>query len=139
MSRLVETSLASQQEYDRAQALLEQAQAKVAVARADVAAADLDMDYATVEAPIAGHIGESRVDVGSLVTANQTGALAVVTALDPIYVDLSLPRAVGDRLRRTSQSVSAIGVSLVDELTGLTWPVGVRPLRITVSPSRLAP
>uniref|UniRef100_UPI0030F38286 efflux RND transporter periplasmic adaptor subunit n=1 Tax=Paraglaciecola sp. TaxID=1920173 RepID=UPI0030F38286 len=46
-------------------------------------------NYSKVSAPIDGQISKSAVTVGALVSANQSNALATVTQLDPIYVDLT--------------------------------------------------
>ena len=50
--------------------------------------------------PISGRIGRSTVTPGALVTANQTSALATVTQLDPIYVDLNQSATTLLRLKR---------------------------------------
>jgi membrane fusion protein (multidrug efflux system) len=46
------------------------------------------MRFTRVPAPISGRIGLSAVTEGALVTANQPEALATITRLDPVYVDI---------------------------------------------------
>lgn len=82
--RLLNTNAVSRQQYDDAQAAWKQAQAEVQVAR-------IDVQYTKVLAPISGRIGRSAVTEGALVTNGQAQALATVTQLDPIYVDVNQP------------------------------------------------
>jgi membrane fusion protein (multidrug efflux system) len=79
----------SVQDYDDAAAAAKEAQADIATARANIEQAKINLDYTKVLSPIAGHVGRSTVTPGALVTANQTVALATVTQLDPIYVDVN--------------------------------------------------
>jgi membrane fusion protein (multidrug efflux system) len=64
------------------------AQANYLQAKANAQAARINLDYTRITAPITGRIGASSVTEGALVTANQATALATVSTLDPIYVDI---------------------------------------------------
>jgi membrane fusion protein (multidrug efflux system) len=66
------------------------------VAQAAVDLAKVNLDYTKVYAPISGQIGRSFVTDGTLVTANQSQALAMITQLDPIYVDMQQSLAETD-------------------------------------------
>jgi membrane fusion protein, multidrug efflux system len=90
----------SKQDYDDAAASAKEAEADIASARAAIEQARINLAYTKVLAPIAGRIGHSAVTPGALVTANQTSALATVTQLDPIYVDLNQPVTTLLRLRQ---------------------------------------
>ena len=79
----------SKQDYDDAAASAREAQADIASARASIEQARINLNYTKVLSPISGRIGRSSVTPGALVTANQTTALATVTELDPIYVDVN--------------------------------------------------
>jgi membrane fusion protein (multidrug efflux system) len=79
----------SRQDYDDAVAANEQAKADVEAAVAALEQAHINLNYTHVDAPISGRISRSAVTPGALVTANQTGALATVQQLDPIYVDVT--------------------------------------------------
>lgn len=79
----------SKQEYDDAKAATAQGEAAVAVAKAAIKSARINVDYTRLMSPISGRIGKSIVTEGALVTAGQADALAVVTQLDPIYVDMT--------------------------------------------------
>ncbi|MEO9340424.1 efflux RND transporter periplasmic adaptor subunit [Mesorhizobium sp. SB112] len=85
---LAKTNAVSAQTLDDARSTLLQAQADEEAAKADLQTAQINLDNAIVRAPIAGIIGVSTVSVGSLVTENQTDAMATIRQIDPIHVDL---------------------------------------------------
>ncbi|MDZ4309066.1 MAG: efflux RND transporter periplasmic adaptor subunit [Cypionkella sp.] len=94
--------------------------ASYAAAQAAVDVAQLDLDRTTVRSPIAGVAGISNVSIGALVTANQADALATVTRLDPIYIDVSDSSAGMLRVRAQIDDGclklgSKVGVALVLE------------------------
>lgn len=86
---LVNSSAISQQNYDDVIATKKTTEADVAVAKAALELAEINLGYTRVAAPIAGRISRSSVTSGALVTSDQTTALATVTQLDPIYIDLN--------------------------------------------------
>lgn len=103
---LVETNAISKQEFDDLQAAQKLASADVAAARAAVdtsraalESAKLNLSYATISAPISGRIGRTLITEGTLVTANDQNALAVIQQLDPIYVTLTQSSVEMARLR----------------------------------------
>ncbi|WP_320203208.1 efflux RND transporter periplasmic adaptor subunit [Agrobacterium rosae] len=85
---LAKTSAVSAQTLDDARSTLLQAQADEEAARAARETAQINLDDTVIRAPIAGIIGISTVSVGSLVTENQTDAMATIRQVDPIHVDL---------------------------------------------------
>lgn len=90
----------SQQEFDDADASVQQADADVAAAHAACETNRINLRYTRITAPVSGRIGRSSVTPGALVTANQTVALATVQKLDPVYVDLTQSSTAILRLRR---------------------------------------
>jgi membrane fusion protein (multidrug efflux system) len=82
----------------------EDAQFALAQAQADADTARINLDYTHIVSPITGRIGASAVTEGALVTAQQTAALATVSALDPIYVDIDQSSAEVLSLRRAAQA-----------------------------------
>jgi membrane fusion protein (multidrug efflux system) len=103
-----------------AQATAAAAQASLAQAQATLDTVTLDLDRTTVISPIIGVAGVPLVSVGTLVTANQTDPLAVVTRLDPIYIDVSDSSAGMLRIRSQIDDGSLkpntkVGVALVLE------------------------
>ena len=79
----------TQADLDTARAQLLQDQAAVSRAEAAVDTAQITLDRATITSPIDGVAGIPETSVGDLVTSGQSDALTTVTALDPIFVDLS--------------------------------------------------
>ncbi len=99
-ARLVKVNGVSQQDYDDASAAAKQARAEVALSRAALESAEIDLERTTIKAPIDGRIGRTLVTSGALVNANQAQELAVINALDPIYVDVAQSSAELLRLKR---------------------------------------
>lgn len=99
-ARLVKVNGVSQQDFDDAFAAAKQASAEVALARAAFASASIDLERTVIKAPIEGRIGRTLMTGGALVSANQQQALAVIHALDPIYVDVAQSSAELLRLKR---------------------------------------
>lgn len=87
-AQLLKIKAVSQQDFDEADAAYKEAQADLLTALAQRKTAQINLDYSKVSAPINGQISKSAVTVGALVSVNQNSALATVTQLDPIYVDL---------------------------------------------------
>lgn len=90
----------SQQDYTDALAQARQADAAVAQNSAALRAAQVNMRFTRVPAPISGRISLSNVTEGALVTANQADALATITRLDPVYVDIQQSAADLLKLRQ---------------------------------------
>jgi membrane fusion protein (multidrug efflux system) len=90
----------AQQDYTDAAAAARTGAANVAQTRAALQTARINLRYTTVPAPITGRIGRSTVTQGALVTGNQTDALATISVLDPIYVDIQQSASDAIALRR---------------------------------------
>jgi membrane fusion protein (multidrug efflux system) len=69
-------------------------------AKAAVDAARINVNFTRITAPISGRISASSVTEGALVTQGQTNPLAVISTLDPIYVDIDQSSAELLALRR---------------------------------------
>jgi membrane fusion protein, multidrug efflux system len=93
----------SRQDYDDALATERETAASIATAKAEVETAQINLTYTKVLSPITGRIGRSIVTEGALVTSDQPAPLAVVTQLDPIYVDLTETSIALLHLRRAMQ------------------------------------
>jgi membrane fusion protein (multidrug efflux system) len=78
----------AQQDYTDALATARQTAAAVEQNRALLNTARINLRFTTVPAPVSGRIGRSLVTEGALTTVGQTDALAVISVLDPIYVDI---------------------------------------------------
>jgi membrane fusion protein, multidrug efflux system len=101
----------SKQDYTDAVAQARQADAAVAQNNATLRAAQVNMRFTRVPAPITGRIGLSSVTEGALVTANQPDALATITRLDPVYVDIQQSAADLLQLRQALSQGGAVPTS----------------------------
>ncbi len=97
---LLKIKAVSQQDFDEADASYKGAQADLLTAQAQLKTAQINLEYSKVKSPISGQIGKSNVTAGALVSANQATALATVTQLDPIYVDLTQSSSELTRLKK---------------------------------------
>jgi RND family efflux transporter MFP subunit len=94
---LLQANAIAPQDADDARAAYLQAKAAADTAR-------INLNYTRITAPISGRIGASSVTEGALVTANQAAALATISTLDPIYVDIDQSSAELLALRRSLQA-----------------------------------
>ena len=98
--QLIKQYAVSQQELDNSTSQHGQARARVARAEAELEAAAINLAHTEIKAPVAGRIGASAYTVGTLVTANQASALAVIQQIDRVYIDIPQSSAEAIRLRR---------------------------------------
>ena len=127
---LRKTRTASEQSYDDAVAAEAQSKAAIASAQAEIDKARIELNYTTVTAPLSGQIGASTDSEGALVTASQSTALATITQLDPIYVDVT---QAGGKLLKIKDAIASgrvkgldeanIDVRLVLDATGQEYPI----------------
>ncbi|MFA5262544.1 MAG: efflux RND transporter periplasmic adaptor subunit [Opitutaceae bacterium] len=94
---LVADKAVSQQNFDDANAALQQAEADVQYWKAMAETAQINLAYTKIVSPISGRIGRSTVTDGAIVTAYQPLAIATIQQLDPIYVDV--PQSTNELLR----------------------------------------
>lgn len=87
---LYEQNAASQLDLDNAIAAYETAEASVGMSRADLDQAELELGRTIVRSPIAGHISERHVDLGTLVGPGAKSLLATVVKSDTVLVDFSM-------------------------------------------------
>ncbi len=90
---LAKSKAAPLQECDDAIAAYRELEAEIAAAARLVEKAAIDLDYTGIRAPISGIIGRSLVKEGALLSENQAEPLAVITQLDPVFVDVPLAAA----------------------------------------------
>ncbi|WNF48170.1 efflux RND transporter periplasmic adaptor subunit [Pseudomonas sp. SG20056] len=124
LTRLVQAEAVSRQVYDDAVAQREQAAADVAQARATLARRKLDLQFASVEAPIAGRIDQALVSEGALVSPTDTTPMARIQQIDQVYVDVRQSASILDTLRQ--QAGAATPKLSVDILGSDGKPLGMR-------------
>ncbi|WP_296259839.1 MULTISPECIES: MdtA/MuxA family multidrug efflux RND transporter periplasmic adaptor subunit [unclassified Pseudomonas] len=81
----------AKQTLDTAESQVGQYLGTIKTNQAAVGDAKLNLDFTQIRAPISGRIGLRQLDVGNLVAANDTTALAVITQTKPITVNFTLP------------------------------------------------
>ena len=101
----------SQQVVDADRENLKNAQAQVAQQQALV-------DYKFIKAPFDGHLGIRQVDLGQYLAAGTT--MVTLQALDPIFIDFTLPQQNLDRVK-VGQKVTAS----IDTYPGRAFPGGI--------------
>lgn len=124
LTPLMRAEAVSRQIYDDAVALREQAAADVAQARATLARRKLDLQFASVEAPIAGRIDQALVSEGALVSPTDATPLARIQQIDQVYVDVRQSASVLEVLR---QQVGSDKPELTVDILGSDGrPLGMR-------------
>lgn len=88
---LVQADAVSRQTYDDAVSQRDQAAAEVAQARATLSRRRLDLNFAAVDAPIAGRIDQALVTEGALVSPTDATPMARIQQVDQVYVDVRQP------------------------------------------------
>ena len=108
---LAEQQAVAAQDYTDAAAAARAAGAAVDQNRAALDTARINLRFTTVPAPISGKVGRSLFTEGALVTTNQADPLAVISSLDPIYVDIQQSSTDLLKLRRALASGGATPAS----------------------------
>ncbi|WP_429030418.1 efflux RND transporter periplasmic adaptor subunit [Aeromonas veronii] len=103
---LLRTDAISRQTYDDAVSQRDQAAADVAQARATLARHQLNLQFASVEAPIAGRIDQALVSEGALVSPTDATPMARIQQIDQVYVDVRQPASVLESLRQQTGSTA---------------------------------
>ncbi|MDW4562438.1 efflux RND transporter periplasmic adaptor subunit [Aeromonas rivipollensis] len=103
---LLRTEAISRQTYDDAVSQRDQAAADVAQARATLARHQLNLQFASVEAPIAGRIDQALVSEGALVSPTDATPMARIQQIDQVYVDVRQPASVLETLRQQAGSMA---------------------------------
>jgi len=109
--------------YDAALATEKSAEAALTQRQAAVARAGLDIRHTEVRSPVTGQIGLQQVEIGSLAIYGQT-VLAIVSTLDPMYVNFSVPEADYVRVMRRFGSQEAATAQVRANAFRLTLPDG---------------
>ncbi len=86
---LIKKQSVSQQQLDDAESELLQGSANLKTAEAQLQKAQIDLSHTMIKAPISGRIGRAAASAGDLVSP-QTGELARLVELDPIYANFSV-------------------------------------------------
>lgn len=114
---LVAQDYVSKSYYDDALAARDRSLAAYDAAKAQLADVELNLSYTKVKAPIDGKIGKIMITEGNLVNP-QSGPLARIVSVSPIYVEFNMKSADYIKLRKISSDLNlknlAIQVQLAD-------------------------
>ncbi|HLW71048.1 MAG TPA: MdtA/MuxA family multidrug efflux RND transporter periplasmic adaptor subunit [Candidatus Binataceae bacterium] len=111
---LYQQGVIAAQDFDNQQSLVGQSVGAVQSDRANVAAAKVQVDYTRIVAPITGRIGLRLVDQGNIVHAADTTGLAIITQLQPIAVDFSIPEDNLQQVIKDMRSGQTLAVEALD-------------------------
>lgn len=115
VQELMQQRSASEQELVSAQSRVGSLTAEIAAAEAAVSEAQLELSWCRVTAPIDGRVSRNMVDVGNIVTADQT-VLAEIVNDDFIYAYFNPPeRDVIEFRRRRREALQAAGLPLTTQ------------------------
>ena len=99
---LAQDSIA-RQDVDTQAALVQQLEGTVTSDRASEKTAQLNLDFTRVTAPVSGRVGLRVVDAGNVVSSSDTAGIAVITQVNPIDVEFSVPQ---DRVPEVAEAAS---------------------------------
>jgi multidrug efflux system membrane fusion protein len=101
LAPLLKNEFITRQEFDVAVTSVKSLEATVAADRALVEQARIQMEFARINAPIAGRTGALAIKPGNLVSAGGSGGVPLVTinSTDPILVSFSIPERQLEEIR----------------------------------------
>lgn len=110
---LTQDSIAGQ-DVDSQEATVKKLEGTVMADQASLKAAELNLSYSKITAPMSGRVGLRQVDVGNYVAAGDTTGIAVITVMDPIDVQFSVPQdqipAIQKKLSNYQTTLPAIAL-----------------------------
>src|SRR5579864_134642 len=112
---LVESKAIARQDYDTRKNAVDVGQAQVQQNEAALESARLNLEYTSIRSPIDGRAGHRMVDIGNVVTANNT-ALLSIQRMDPIYADFTTNETDFSEVKRNAaKGTLRVEVRLPDE------------------------
>ena len=99
-ANLAQKDFVSKQQYDRYAAEVAQSKGSVLSAEGALANAKLDLAFTEVRAPITGMAGLYQIDVGNIVSVGGSNTLTTIETRDPMWVDIGIPGARVDQLKK---------------------------------------
>jgi multidrug efflux system membrane fusion protein len=102
-SALIKDRTITPEQYDQVTGDRAEAEADVKAAEAALDSAKLNLGYTEVTAPLTGRVSRRQLDVGNLVTQDQT-TLTTIVAMDPMYAYFDVDEHTVLRLRKLVQA-----------------------------------
>src|SRR5215217_1351126 len=90
--QLAASNAGSKQQYDTQKAVVAQQEALVKADQAAIDNASATLGYTKIIAPLSGRAGLRQVDQGNIIKASDATGLVIITQLQPIAVQFSLPQ-----------------------------------------------
>ena len=109
--QLAASNAGSKQQYDTQKAVVAQQEALVNSDQAAIDNAAATLGYTKIIAPLSGRTGLRQVDQGNIIHATDTTGLVIITQLQPIAVQFSLPQQQIVRVNAASDK-SALAVDV---------------------------
>ena len=110
-SNLFQIKIASQQDYDSAEASFRSAEASMLADSAAVSSAQVSLSYTQIRSPIDGRTGDLKAKAGNVIKASDD-VLLNITQIHPIYAVFSVPErnlpAIQRRMRDATLPVAAM-------------------------------
>ncbi|MGH6985371.1 MAG: efflux RND transporter periplasmic adaptor subunit [Caulobacteraceae bacterium] len=108
---LAQNSIA-RQTVDTQAALVKQDGATVASDKANVETAALNLSFCHIVAPVAGRVGLRQVDPGNQIVANSATPITVLTQIDPIDVEFTVPEDAIAEIVKNGSGLGGGGLSV---------------------------
>lgn len=115
---LIQEDLVSHSYVDQSLATRNQNQALLDAARQKLQLAKVNLGYTSIKSPIDGRIGKVQITEGNYVTLN-SGVLANVSSVDPVYVSFSLRSSDFVKLLKASDKFKGVQVKV--QFEGGNW------------------
>ena len=103
--KLLESSIASHDDYEKAEAAFHALEATVMADEASVSRAQLQVEFTSIKAPISGRTGNLMVKEGNVVKAPDD-FLVTINQVHPIYVTFSVPEQELPAIRERMETAS---------------------------------
>jgi multidrug efflux system membrane fusion protein len=113
---LAKADYGTQKQLDTQRTLVQQYEAQIRQDQASIDSAKANLDFTTIRAPFDGRTGIRVVDVGNVVSANDTGGIAVITQIQPIDAIFTLPEThVSELIEAQAKGPVALTASIGGE------------------------
>lgn len=108
---------------------IQQGEAVVQSAKANLQTAELNLGFTEIRSPVTGRVGETKIQIGGLVSANSAEPLTLISPLDPIFVEFKVNER--DYLEYIKKQIAS------QQATGQQVPV--KPLQLLLADGSVYP
>lgn len=115
----------ARQDVDTQAALVKQLEGTVITDKASEASAKLNLDYTRVTAPVSGRVGLRAVDPGNYVAGGATTGIAVITQMNPIDVQFTVPQDRVPEIQARAITGARLAVTALDRTRATTLDTGI--------------